>query len=146
MGLEVATRLSALSAWSIHILDLPTSPGARIASSLGATFHHSDVTDEASLNQIFHTVFSQAKRLDFVFANAGIAEHANFFEEEDEEGEVKLPVKGLHALVDINLKSVITTSWLALQYMRRGGGKERDKSLVMTASCGGLYPSYYSPM
>ncbi|KAK7192902.1 hypothetical protein DPSP01_005113 [Paraphaeosphaeria sporulosa] len=144
MGLEVATRLSKLSAWEIHILDLPGSPGSSVASSLGATFHPSDVTDEPGLNQIFKTVYSRNERLDFVFANAGIAEHANFFEEQDIDGDVKLPVKGLHALVDINLKSVITTSYLALQYMRHSRGT--DKSLVITASCGGLYPSYYSPI
>jgi NAD(P)-dependent dehydrogenase (short-subunit alcohol dehydrogenase family) len=144
MGLEVATRLSKVATWDIHILDLPSSSGSSVASSLDATFHPSDVTDESGLNQIFKTVYSKNNRLDFVFANAGIAEHANFFEEQDIDGDLKLPVKGLHALVDINLKSVITTSYLALQYMRRSTGD--DKSLVITASCGGLYPSYYSPM
>ncbi|KAJ4348380.1 uncharacterized protein N0V89_009754 [Didymosphaeria variabile] len=134
MGLEVATRLSKLSTWDIHILDLPSSLGSSVASSLGATFHPTDVTDETGLNTIFKIVFIRNNRMDFVFANAGIAEHASFFEEQDTNGDVKLPVKGLHALVDVNLKSVITTSYLALQYMRRSPGK--DKSLVMTASCG----------
>ena len=144
MGLEVATRLSKLSTWDIHILDLPTSAGLSVASALSATFHPSDVTDEQGLNRIFHTILTKSRRLDFVFANAGIAEHANFFEEQSVDEEIKLPVKGLHSLVDINLKSVITTSYLALHYMRRSSGT--DKTLVMTASCGGLYPSYYSPM
>ncbi|KAJ4290995.1 hypothetical protein N0V90_010191 [Kalmusia sp. IMI 367209] len=143
MGLEVATRLSKDLAWDIHILDLPTSRGKDVAASFSATFHSSNVTDDATLNQIFKTIYTKTNRLDFVFANAGIAEHANFFEGQDPD-DIALPVKGLHALVDINLKSVITTSYLALQYMRRSPGS--DKSLVMTASCGGLYPSYYSPI
>ncbi|KAL1602780.1 hypothetical protein SLS60_006201 [Paraconiothyrium brasiliense] len=105
MGLEVATRLSRLSTWDIHILDLPSSNGVLIASSLGATFHPSDVTDDIGLNNTFKIIFTKNNRMDFVFANAGIAEHANFFEEQDINGDVKLPVKGLHALVDVNLKS-----------------------------------------
>ena len=145
MGLEVATRLSHLPTWSVHILDLPTSPGATLASS-SLTFHPCDVTSEAGLASIIKNIWAQEKRLDFVFANAGIAEHADFFAEADEDGDggVSGEVKGLHALVDINVKSVVTTSWLALQYMRRSPSS--DKSLVMTASCGGLYPSFYSPM
>jgi NAD(P)-dependent dehydrogenase (short-subunit alcohol dehydrogenase family) len=51
----------------------------------------------------------------------------------------------MHALIDINLKSVITTTYLANHYMRKSP-KDTDKSIVMTASCGGLYPSYYSPI
>lgn len=144
MGLEVANRFSRTTNWDVHILDLPSSSGKDVAASLSATFHPSDVTDDVSLNEIFKAIYSIAQRLDFVFANAGIAEHSNFFQEQDIGGEVKLPVKGMHALVNINLKSVITTSYLALQYLRKSPGN--DKSLVMTASCGGLYPSYYSPM
>lgn len=143
MGLEVATRLSKRSDWDIHILDLHAERGQQTASSLNATFHQSNVTDEASLATIFKTVFTKNNRLDFVFANAGIAEHANFFEEQEGDEPV-LPVRGMHPIVDINLKSVITTSYLALFYMRKT--KEEDKSLIMTASCGGLYPSYYSPI
>lgn len=143
MGLEVATRLSKRPDWTIHILDLHASRGAETASSLGATFHECNVTDESSLAAIFHAVYSKANRLDFVFANAGIAEHANFFEDQGDDSPL-LPVKGLHPIVDINLKSVVTTNYLALHYMRRSPAG--DKSLVMTASCGGLYPSYYSPI
>ena len=142
MGLAVATELSKRSDWTIHILDLNTS-GSSIAASIDASFHECNVTNEGTLAAVFKTVFTQHQRLDFVFANAGIAERANFYEDTSEDDPL-LPVKGMHALVDINLKSVITTSHLALRYMRRSPGE--DKSLVITASCGGLYPSYYSPM
>lgn len=81
MGLEVATHLSKLSTWDIYIINLPSSPRSSVASSLGAMFNVSVVTDESSLNHIFKTVYSKNKRLDFVSANAGIAERANFFEE-----------------------------------------------------------------
>ncbi|KAF2793683.1 NAD(P)-binding protein [Melanomma pulvis-pyrius CBS 109.77] len=147
MGLAVSTSLSNLGGWDIHILDLHAERGQQTASSLNnATFHQSDVTSESSLSSIFKTVYNSKKRLDFVFANAGIAEHANFFEETPVDEAPKLPVKGMHAIVDINLKAVITTSYLALHYMRQSPSTSSDKSLVITASCGGFYPSQYAPI
>jgi NAD(P)-dependent dehydrogenase (short-subunit alcohol dehydrogenase family) len=143
MGLEVATCLSKRPNWDIHILDLHAERGQQTATNLNATFHQSNVTDDTSLNTIFKSIFAKSNRIDFVFANAGIAEHANFFETWDSE-DPELPVKGMHPIVDINLKSVITTCYLALHYMRKSEGG--NKSLVITASCGGLYPSYYSPI
>jgi len=143
MGLEVATCLSKRPNWSIHILDLHAERGQQTATTLNATFHQSNVTDSTSLNTIFKSIYAISNRIDFVFANAGIGEHANFFQEWDTE-DPELPIKDLHPLVDINLKSVITTCYLALHYMRKTEGD--DKSLVITASCGGLYPSYYSPI
>tara|TARA_R110002003_G_scaffold68_20_gene6231 strand:- start:12508 stop:13341 length:834 start_codon:yes stop_codon:yes gene_type:complete len=142
MGLAVATTLSHLPNWTIHILDLnpPSAPTA-------ATFHACNVTSESSLAAIFATIFATHGRIDFVFANAGIAERANFYAEPTSaEEEPQLPVKGMHALVDINLKSVITTTYLAGSYMRRSTPAGVDRSICMTASCGGLYPSYYSPI
>ncbi|KAF1946422.1 NAD(P)-binding protein [Clathrospora elynae] len=150
MGLAVATSLSQRPDWTLHILDLDSSTGQPIASSLGATFHACDVTDESTLASIFKTVFNQHRRLDFVFANAGIAEHAIFYDDqqgEDGKDGPELPVEGMHALIDINLKSVITTTYLAAHWMRKSPtSADPDKSIVITASCGGLYPSYYTPI
>ncbi|KAF2650746.1 NAD(P)-binding protein [Lophiostoma macrostomum CBS 122681] len=175
MGLAVATSLSARPDWSIHILDLNATSGKPIAASLHATFHQSDVTNYAQLSAIFKSVFQTHRRLDFVFANAGIAEHANFFnpvtngksktngngisagkdgkEAKNEEVSLEPPPepKGLHPLIDINLKAVITTTTLAHFYMRLSPPSTTtsspiDKSIIMTASCGGLYPAYASPI
>lgn len=148
MGLAVATALSKRPEWILHLVDLNPS-GSATATSLGATFHECNVTDEQALATIFKKIFTSHQRLDFVFANAGIAERANFYESpestQDAEDDPVLPVKGMHALVDINLKSVITTTYLASHYMRRSP-KDADKSIIITASCGALYPSYYSPI
>ncbi|KAF2263542.1 NAD(P)-binding protein [Lojkania enalia] len=142
MGLAVAQSLSQRPDWNIHILDLHAERGQQVVSSLqNTTFYQSNVTDYSSLLSIFQTIFAKEKHIDFVFANAGIAEHANFFEERSDPPP---PPRGLDGLVDINLKSVITTSYLALHFLRKSPSK--DKSLVMTASCGGFYPSYYSPI
>ncbi|KAH7085915.1 hypothetical protein BKA63DRAFT_575297 [Paraphoma chrysanthemicola] len=145
MGLSVATLLSQLPVWTIHILDLNPS-GTSIAASINATFHTCNVTDESLLASTFSAIFATHKRIDFVFANAGIAERANFYTDDQthENGDPILPVQGMHALIDINLKSVITTVYLAAHYMRKS--PRADHSIVLTASCGGLYPSYYSPI
>ena len=45
----------------------------------------------------------------------------------------------------MNLDSVAMTAYLALHYFRLSKVEGQDKVLTMTASCGGLYPSYYSP-
>lgn len=114
------------------------------SSPISATFHECNVTNESALARIFKSIFEQHWRLDFVFANAGIAERANFYEGSENDDPL-LPVKEMHTLVDINFKSVITTTHLTSHYMRKSP-KDADKSIVMTASCGGLYQSYYSPV
>jgi NAD(P)-dependent dehydrogenase (short-subunit alcohol dehydrogenase family) len=51
-------------------------------------------------------------------------------------------------VVDINYKAVISTSRLALHYFRKSLAKhsKSDPVLIMTASCGGLYPAEFYPM
>lgn len=48
--------------------------------------------------------------------------------------------------IDVNLKGVAFTSYLAQYYFRCSPHKGRGASLVMTASCCGLYPTPYFPL
>ncbi|KAF2175616.1 NAD(P)-binding protein [Zopfia rhizophila CBS 207.26] len=68
------------------------------ASSLGpnATFHQANITSHSDLNSVFNTIYSQHNSLDFVFDNAGIAEHANFFEEQDKSAVITDSCGGLY--------------------------------------------------
>lgn len=78
-----------------------------------------------------------------MFANAGIVERDNFYEKYDLS---KPPPKPNQLSIDINFKSVVDTSYLALHYFRKSQAQNKDQSspaLVMTASCGGLYPSEF---
>lgn len=84
-------------------------------------------------------------RLDFVFANAGIIERWNFYQKNEGEGP---PPEPDQLSIDIDLKSVVSTTYLAQHYFRLskesyGNGTQ---ALVMTSSCGGLYPSPFCPM
>jgi len=147
MGLAVAHALSARNAqWSLHIFDLNATAGESAASSLSnATFHRTNVADYASLAASFRAAFAQHGRLDFVFANAGIAEKTNFYAAQQTAGiEPPGPPEEAMLVVDVCLKSVVATTWLAQHYFRISPAPGGDRSIVMTASCGGLYPSYYS--
>lgn len=135
MGLAVAETL-APKGWTVHLLDFNEKAGIAAAQSLpNAKFHKVDVTSWDGLSKAFDAVFSQDRRLDFVFANAGIVERDNFYDTPDTDG---IPPEPNQMTTDINLKAGINQSYLALHYFRRSPTKGKDCSLVMTASVGGL--------
>jgi NAD(P)-dependent dehydrogenase (short-subunit alcohol dehydrogenase family) len=142
MGLAVAEALAKRGGWEIHLIDMNVSAGEKAAASLPATFHQANCISYPSLSAAFKAVFVANSRLDFVFANAGIAERVPFYKRHDTGIEPPPPFD--LSVVDICLDSVVLTSYLALHYFRLTR-EDVDKNLVMTASCGGIYPSYYSP-
>ncbi|KAL4966033.1 uncharacterized protein BDV14DRAFT_171987 [Aspergillus stella-maris] len=164
MGLAVAKALSQRpsSNWEVHILDIDQRRGSQGASSLqNTTFHYADVTKYDVLSEAFHNAFSAHNRLDFVFANAGMIERFNFYEAHPNTTTAELgdrdmappPPEPDLLSIDADLKGVILTSYLAQHYFRASvpspgldQGAGASQSLVMTASCGGLYPSFYSPL
>lgn len=149
MGLAVATALSTRPEWEIHILDINSERGSQAAKSLSrTTFHCADVTQYGSLVEAFQKCFQTHKRLDFVFANAGMIERFNFYEcHPIGSGETVSPPPEPDLLsIDADLKGVILTTYLAQHYFRASPDQGAGASIVMTASCGGLYPSFYSPL
>ncbi|KAJ0421180.1 hypothetical protein BJY00DRAFT_112544 [Aspergillus carlsbadensis] len=149
MGLAVATALSELADWETHILDINSERGSQAASTLPrTTFHHADVTKYNTLSEAFQNTFDTSKRLDFVFANAGMIERFNFYDPcPAQTGEAVTPPPEPDLLsIDADLKGVILTTYLAQHYFRASPDQGKGASIVMTASCGGLYPSYYSPL
>jgi NAD(P)-dependent dehydrogenase (short-subunit alcohol dehydrogenase family) len=145
MGLAVATDIAKKGDWHLHLLDMNVERGKEAAKSLGPStkFYKANVTDYASLASIFDNIFKSEGQIDFVFANAGIVERDNFYVEYPIDGP---PPEPNQLSIDINLKAVVNTSYLAQHYFRRSPGKGQGTSLVMTASCGGLYPSPFCPM
>ncbi|KAL6706986.1 hypothetical protein ACN47E_004936 [Coniothyrium glycines] len=148
IGLKVAEALSARTheAWDIHIVDLNADAGkAAITSLKDAYFHETNVTDYQALAAAFEATYNTARRLDFVYANAGIVERDNFYATHDLSVSPPPPNQ---LSIDINYKAVVNTSHLALHYFRKSTAQNgaHDKVLIMTASCGGLYPSEFCPM
>ncbi|CAO2649891.1 Nn.00g011830.m01.CDS01 [Neocucurbitaria sp. VM-36] len=151
MGLKVAEALASRTNedWDLHIVDLNAEAGKKVTSTLkNSHFHQTNVTDYQSLVSAFEATFNTASRIDFVYANAGIVERDNFYEKHDLDAGPPPPPNQLS--IDINFKAVVNTSHLALHYFRKSiakHGKDKiDPVLVMTASCGGLYPSEFCPM
>lgn len=146
MGLAVAKALTERGGWILHILDVNVKSGEEVVKALPfTTFHKVDVSDYRALASKFQAVFdSSGKCLDFVFANAGVIERADFYAQRPELDEP--PPEPNLLSVDVNLRGVMLTSYLALHYFRRSPHKGNGANLVMTASCGSLYPSYYSPV
>lgn len=145
MGFAVSQALMSSGGWNVNILDMNSETGNVVAKKIGATFHQVNVTDYDSLATAFKNIFKAHKRLDFVHANAGIIERGNFYQVHDTGDEPPPPLGSL--VVDIDLISVINTSYLAQHYFRQtpkdGLG---PRSLIVTASCGGFYRVPRSPV
>jgi NAD(P)-dependent dehydrogenase (short-subunit alcohol dehydrogenase family) len=150
IGLQTATMLAQRPEWEVHLLDLNGEQCKKAASSLGgAAFPHAlDITDYTALGQVFKHIFQRHKRLDFVYANAGIGEKNNSFYEPQSTGVEPPPEpQGINPIVGVCLNAAITTCYLAWHYLRQSPEEARaERLIVLTASCGALYPSYGSPI
>jgi len=141
MGLAVAPKLIQ-DGWSVTIVDLNERLGTDVAVSLGknAAFVQADVTRYSDQVAAFETTFGAYGRIDFVFANAGIAGKADFYD-----APTSWPPEPPSMLVeDICLRGVIYTSHLAMQYMRRN--KPVGGVIVTTASAASIYASPELPL
>lgn len=152
MGLAVATALASKGDdWSVHILDLDARRGLEAAQKIGATFHETNVGDYTALADTFRTVFQADGRLDFVFANAGIVGSLDFYavhDDNDAAASDEPPPPLPSTVVDINLVSVMQTSYLAQHYFRKTPRDDKlasPRSLIITSSCGGIYATPSSP-
>lgn len=140
IGLAVAKALVSRGEWTIHILD-KNEPKDFPA----AYFHQVDVTDYRALASAFTSAFSTHRRLDFVFANAGIAiEPASNQQDGADSTEGPAPAPAT-TILDINLRSVIYTTHLAQHYFKLSTATPSVRSLAITASSAGLYTSPIAP-
>ncbi|KAJ5709228.1 hypothetical protein N7493_010562 [Penicillium malachiteum] len=148
MGLAVAQELSSRGDWTVNILDINETRGAEVAQELPrVVFHKADVTKYGDLCDAFQKSFLDGGRsIDFVFANAGVIERTNFYAPHPVSEDATPPPEPDLLSIDADLKGVVLTAWLAQHYFRLSTHKGDGASIVMTASCGGLYPSFYSPL
>jgi NAD(P)-dependent dehydrogenase (short-subunit alcohol dehydrogenase family) len=144
IGLAVSEALAAKDDWTVAIFDLNSDRGSKEAERIGATFHHVDVTNYSSLANAFKDVFKTHRRLDFVHANAGIVGSGDFYETHDTGDEPPPPPST--SVVDIDLISVMNTTYLAQHYFRQTPRDDLGpRSLIITSSCGGLYGTQRVP-
>ncbi|OTA99663.1 hypothetical protein M426DRAFT_324914 [Hypoxylon sp. CI-4A] len=138
LGLAVAETFSR-KGWRVHAFDL----SKRETSQDNCTFHEVAVASWESLSSSFDNVFKTEGRLDFVFANAGIMEKGKFFERYDTS---LPPPEPDESSLDVNLKGVIKTSYLAQHYFRANPDGGKDCVLIMTSSVAGIYPQSITPL
>ncbi|PYH71889.1 SDR family oxidoreductase [Aspergillus vadensis CBS 113365] len=145
IGLDVAQQLDVTGLWKVHIIGSNLERGKAAAASLkNTTFHQTDVTEYEQQGNTFQKIFNEEKRLDFVFANAGVAEDTVFFSKH----ETGIPPRpDIAGLTDINLTGAIYTSYLAMHYFRRSPEVTMgNRNLIIMSSIGGLYPCMHTPV
>lgn len=129
MGFAVAQKLVEEN-WSVTIVDLNEDDGLQAVQSLGqqASFVKADVVKYEEQLEAFEKTFNTHGRLDFVFANAGIAGRANFYDRA-----TSWPPKPPSLLVqDVNLMGAELSAYLAMHFMRQNN--EPGGVIVLTAS------------
>ena len=94
------------------------------------------MNDYTSLPNLFEQVFQKNTQINFVFANAGVGERKNFY---DRTNNISHPPAELDLLIDIDLKSVINSAYLAQHYFRKRP-KTTPACLILNASIAGIYP------
>ena len=149
MGLDLAKALDHRGGWKIHILGRNAERLAQASSELpSATVHKADVGEYQDLAAAFQAIFREISRIDFVFANAGVIERTNFYANHADAGsrDDSPPPELDHTTLDVDLKGLAFTAYLALHYFRLSPHRGQGAHLVINASCGGLYPAYYAPL
>jgi NAD(P)-dependent dehydrogenase (short-subunit alcohol dehydrogenase family) len=141
MGLAVAKSLSQRG-WNVNIGDLNVEAGQKASADGSVNFFKTDVNDYTSLSLLFEQVYQKHGQINFVFANAGVGERNNFYVRTSE---ISGPPAELDFLIDIDLKSVINSAYLAQHYFRKNL-KGMPACLILNASIAGIYPVRFCPI
>jgi 15-hydroxyprostaglandin dehydrogenase (NAD) len=112
MGFAVAQEL-VKNDWRVALFDVNDETGSPAVASLGegrSQFHRVDVTNYEQQQLAFEAIHREYGSIDFVYANAGIAGKADFYDEPEQ-----WPPSAPSMLVeDINFKGAAYTSHLAM--------------------------------
>ena len=123
---EASARLFAREGAHVIIADLEDTRGKALASEIGATFIHVDVTHEADIKAAVDLAVSQFGRLDCMFNNAGFGGANGMLEE--------LTVEGFDHTVAVLLRGPFFGMKYAAPVMKRQG----YGSIISTASVAGI--------
>jgi NAD(P)-dependent dehydrogenase (short-subunit alcohol dehydrogenase family) len=122
----------------VLITDVDDALGTALASELGATFQHLDVTSVEQWTQFA----SQHKPFDVVFLNAGVASGGNIFGATHPEEVFEFDLGNYRRVSSINIDGVVLgVAHLANEMVKNGGG-----DIVVTASMAGLFPIQADPI
>jgi len=132
MGLGAAKNFAQIG-WEVVIADLNEKSGAAAAEECNGGFIQTNVSSYASQAKAFSSTWEKFGRIDFVFANAGILDFADFYTQQ-----ASLPPPEPSLITShVNYDGAIYSSYLAMHYFRRNpvpGG-----NIIVTGSASGLY-------
>lgn len=137
------------------VLDRAPSPPAidELTKSPRYLYCQCDILDWASQRDAFARSADKFGGIDCVFINAGLAEVGDqiWTDEYDSQGQLKEPNR---ATIDVDIRALGDTLKLAMYHLRndskagqkKGSGKGRGGSIVMTASLAGYLASAGAPL
>ena len=131
--------ISKNAGWKVVIGDLNVKGGETVAAKLGkdCIFVKCDASNYDDLVNIFETAKQKFGRVDFVAANAGIAESMDLAKPMDVPSG-KTPQKPNLKTVDVNLYGPLYAAYLAVHYFRTNSPATGGR-YVVTSSAAGLY-------
>jgi len=139
IGLFTSKHLAA-EGWHVSIADMNEKTGQAAADEVKGLFTKCNVTSYADQANAFQRTWEKWGRIDFVFANAGILDVADFYEPSTE-----LPPPEPSLLTSqVSCDGAIYTGYLAMHYLRQNstpGG-----SIIMTSSASALYQAAILPI
>jgi NAD(P)-dependent dehydrogenase (short-subunit alcohol dehydrogenase family) len=135
----VGRALAARRDWQVYLLGTNRQRGCEVIEGIPcATFLEADVSNYDELARVFHKIYKDNGRLDFVFANAGVLETHDICARYTED---EVPPEPNLKTIDVNFKGVVYTTYLALHYFRQSLGTGVEANLIYTGSCLSFYPS-----
>ncbi|KAF3760409.1 NAD(P)-binding protein [Cryphonectria parasitica EP155] len=140
-----AVRLLAQKGATVHVLDInrpakekEEGEGGLDPLERSVHFHRCDMT---SWEQLRGAIDSVDGPIDYVFANAGVSEEADYFADRlDADGLLAEPA---YRVLDVNVRSVYNVVKLAWSRMRRD---KTPGSIVITTSASGYAPEQSLPV
>ncbi|KAL2822605.1 short chain dehydrogenase reductase [Aspergillus granulosus] len=134
---HAAAKILAAKGATVHILDrnAPTDDSHRTNSRL--VLHTCDISDWVELREAFRTIGA----VDYVFANAGVSESADYFADtRDTDGQLQEPS---YDVLETNLRGVLNVVKLGWSSMRENKIKG---SIVITTSATAYAPEQSLPV
>ena len=122
IGLATVRRFAEEGA-NVVIGDLDDAKGAEIATEIGGTYVHVDVTDKDAVDALFKTAKDTYGSVDIAFNNAGISPP-------EDDSILDTDLEAWKRVQDVNLTSVYLCCKAALPYMLEQG----SGSIINTAS------------
>lgn len=143
IGLATARLLSSLNPQhNLVLIDLQQPPTSFRHDSNRLLVHTCNLTKWSDQRAGFEKAYAKFGRIDCVFVNAGIAEHADqfFTDALDGDGKLKEPDR---RVLNVDMDAASDTTKLAVHYLRKNsdGGQ-----IVLTASLAGYLASAGAPL